>query len=304
MGAHHHHGHAGHGHHGHGSAAAGNQKRLALTLGLSAVYMLAEAVGGILTGSLALLADAGHMLSDVAALGLSLFAIWIAQRPPSATRTYGYYRTEILAALANGAALVALAVYVLFEAYQRIREPAEVDAPLMMGIAIGGLVVNLIGLRILSGGRSESLNVRGAWLHVFTDMLGSAQAVVAGALIWIYGWAWADPLASVLISLLVIYSSWALLREAVGVLMEGAPKHIDVDDVRNALAGLPGVAGVHDLHVWTITSGREALSAHLVVREEKERQAMLPQIRKVLHDRFGIHHVTVQLETDDCNSGC
>lgn len=301
MGAHHHHGHAGH---GHGSAAAGNQKRLALTLCLSAVYMLAEAVGGILTGSLALLADAGHMLSDVAALGLSLFAIWIAQRPPSATRTYGYHRTEILAALANGAALVALSVYVLFEAYRRLREPAEVDAPLMMGIAIGGLVVNLIGLRILSGGRSESLNVRGAWLHVFTDMLGSAQAVVAGALIWAYGWTWADPLASVLISLLVIYSSWALLREAVGVLMEGAPEHIDVDDVRNALAGLPGVAGVHDLHVWTITSGREALSAHLVVREEKVRQAMLPQIRKVLHDRFGIHHVTVQLETDDCNSGC
>lgn len=272
---------------------------------LSAAYMVAEAVGGLLTGSLALLADAGHMFSDVAALGLSLFAIWIAQRPPTSTRTYGYYRTEILAALANGAALVALSVYILFEAYERFWNPAEVEAPLMMAIAAGGLVVNLVGLQILSGGRTGNLNVRGAWLHVLTDALGSAQAVLAGGLIWAFGWTWVDPLASVLIALLVIYSSWSLLRESVGVLMEGVPRHIDVDDVRDTLAGIPGVSGVHDLHVWTITSGMEALSAHLVVREGDERQILLlPQVRKVLHDRFGIHHVTVQVETDDCNAGC
>ena len=302
--AHHGHRHAGHSHAGHGGAGAGHQKRLALALVLSAVYMVAEAVGGVLTGSLALLADAGHMLSDVAALGLSLFAIWIAQRPPNSRRTYGYHRTEILAALANGATLVALSVYVLVEAWQRFREPTEVEAPWMMGIAAGGLLINLIGLQILSGGRKENLNVRGAWLHVLTDALGSAQAMLAGGLIWAFGWNWADPLASVLIALLVIYSSWSLLREAVGVLMEGVPPHIDVDAVRSTLAGIPGVSNVHDLHVWTITSGREALSAHLVVDEEETQLVLLPQVRKVLHDRFGIHHVTVQVEADDCHGGC
>lgn len=308
MGYHAHHGHAGHSHgHSHGPAdgwGAGHQKRLALALALCAVYMVAEAVGGVLTGSLALLADAGHMLSDVAALGLSLFAIWIAQRPPNSRRTYGYHRTEILAALANGATLVALSVYVLFEAWQRFRQPTEVEAPWMMAIAAGGLLINLIGLQILSGGRKENLNVRGAWLHVLTDALGSAQAMLAGGLIWAFGWNWADPLASVLIALLVIYSSWSLLKEAVGVLMEGVPAHIDVDAVRSTLAGIPGVSSVHDLHVWTITSGREALSAHLVVEEEKAQRALLPQVRKILHDRFGIHHVTVQVEADDCNGGC
>ena len=294
-------GHA-HSHHHHhdGGAGAANRRRLALTLGLAAVYMLAEAVGGWLTGSLALLADAGHMLSDSAALGLSLFAIWIAQRPPNPRRTWGYHRTEILAALANGATLFALAFWVLVEAVQRIRQPSPVDAPWMMGIAAGGLVVNLIGLRILSGGRSESLNVRGAWLHVLTDALGSVQAILAGALVWVYGWTWADPAASVLISLLVIYSAWHLLRETVGVLMEGTPAHIDLDQVRDTLAGLPGVTGVHDLHVWTITSGMDALSAHLVVRDGTSHRTLLSRVRGDLHDRFGIHHATVQIEPEDC----
>jgi cobalt-zinc-cadmium efflux system protein len=297
---------SGHSHHGHahGSAGAEDARRLALAAGLAAVYMLAEAAGGFLTHSLALLADAGHMLSDVAALGLSLFAVRIARRPPTARRTYGFYRTEILAALANGATLVALSVYVMVEAYERLRRPSHVAAPAMMAIAIGGLLVNLAGMRILAGGRSGSLNVRGAWLHVMTDALGSVQAIAAGASIWAFGWTWADPLASVLISLLVIYSSWSLLREAVGVLMEGAPPHIDVDQVRDTLAGLPGVSGVHDLHVWTISSGREALSAHLVVVEESRRLSMLTQVRGALHDRFGIHHVTVQIEPDDCAGGC
>ena len=290
---------AGHAHHGHGHLA-GNRRRLALTLGLAAVYMLAEAVGGWLTGSLALLADAGHMLSDAAALGLSLFAIWIAQRPPTPRRTWGYHRTEILAALANGATLVAISVWVVVEAVERFRNPPEVDAPVMMAIAVGGLVVNLIGLAILSGGRNESLNVRGAWLHVLTDALGSVQAIAAGVLIWAYGWNWADPVASVLISLLVVYSAWHLLKETVGVLMEGTPAHIDLDEVRNALAGLPGVCGVHDLHVWTITSGMEALSAHLVVVEEASTSLLLQQVQSSLHDRFGIHHTTVQLEPEPC----
>lgn len=290
--AHHHH------HHHHGGGSDRDRGRLAIVLALSAVYMVAELVGGLVTGSLALLADAGHMLSDAGALALSLFALWMARRPPTRQRTWGYYRTEILAALANGATLVAISIYIFLEAWERFRDPPAVDAPWMMAIAAGGLAVNLIGLRVLSGGRSESLNIRGAWLHVLTDALGSVQAIVAGALIWAFGWAWADPVASVLIGVLVIYSSWALLREAVRVLMESAPAHIDVDEVREAIAGISGVLAVHELHVWTITSGMESLSAHLVVAEGRSGRDLLTEVRATLHDRFGIDHITIQLEPE------
>jgi len=291
---------AGHSHshsHAHGRGSA-DRRRLAWTLALSAVYMLAELIGGLLTHSLALLADAGHMLSDAAALGLSLFALWISQRPPTPRRTWGYYRTEILAALANGATLVAISIYVLIEAVARFQHPPKVDAPWMVGIAGGGLAVNLVGMRILAGGKDGSLNVRGAWLHVMTDALGSVQAMLAGAVIWAFGWDWADPVASALISLLIVYSAWDLLRETVGVLMEGAPSHIDVDEVRDLLAGCPGVVAVHDLHVWTITSGMESLSAHVVVADESEHCATLAHVRGLLHDRFGIHHLTIQVEPE------
>jgi cobalt-zinc-cadmium efflux system protein len=274
------------------------------TLGLAAAYMLAEAVGGYLTGSLALLADAGHMLSDVAALGLSVFAIRIAQRPPTLTRTYGHHRTEILAALANGATLVAISIYVMVEACRRLGAPPAVNAPVMMGVAAGGLLFNIVGLHLLAAGREESLNVRGAWLHVATDALGSLQTIVAGALIWFFGWRWADPVASIIIALLVIYSSWSLLRDAVEVLMEGVPRHLDVVEVREALSGVNGVVGVHDLHIWTITSGREALSAHLVVGESSPRARTLEEVRGTMADRFGIKHVTVQIEQDECGDGC
>ena len=294
---------AGHNHaggHSHGSSyGAKNRRRLTITLVLVAAYMLAEVIGGLLTNSLALLADAGHMLSDAGALALSLFAIWIAQKPATSTRTYGYYRTEILAALANGATLIAISVYIFFEAYGRIGEPPEVRGGLMMGIATGGLLVNLIGLWILNGGKSESLNVRGAWLHVLTDALGSVGAIVGGALIWALGWNWVDPVVSVLIGLLVIYSSWALLKETVAVLMEGAPGHIDVDEVRDTISSLEGVTAVHDLHVWTITSGMVALSAHVVVGEEYFDQVCLKRIRERLHEKFGIDHSTIQLEKQD-----
>jgi cobalt-zinc-cadmium efflux system protein len=287
----HHHGHC----HHHGGSDR-NRRRLALTLGLVVLYMVAEVVGGLLSGSLALLADAGHMLSDAGALALSLFAIWIAQRPPTPSKTWGYYRIEILAALINGAALVALSIFILFEAVERIRQPAEVRAPLMMAVAAGGLLINLISLRILSGGKNDNVNMRGAWLHVLTDALGSVQAIVAGGLIWVYGWAWADPVASVLISLLVIYSAWGLLRETVGVLMEGAPRHIDVDEVRDCLICLPGVLAVHDLHIWTITSGMESLSVHVVLEEGRSYGDALAEVRAILHKRFGIDHMTVQIE--------
>ncbi|HUE95759.1 MAG TPA: cation diffusion facilitator family transporter [Longimicrobiaceae bacterium] len=298
MGAGHDHGHA----HG-GPPSRRNRTRLAWVLALVVVYMVAEVIGGILTNSLALLADAGHMLSDAGAISLSLFAIWIAQRPATPRRTFGYYRTEIIAALVNGATLVAVAVYIFYEAYQRLGDPPEVQGGLMMGIAVGGLVVNLAGLWILNSGRSESLNIQGAWLHVLTDALGSVGAIAAGSLILAFGWYWADPVASIAIGALVIYSSWALLRETVNVLMEGAPGHIDVDALREAIRALPGVTSVHDLHVWTITSGLVAMSGHVTVCDDQFTHAKTQEIRKLVHDRCGIDHATIQLEAEsggDC----
>lgn len=305
QGNHHGHGHGHHGHdHGHGRSA--NSRRLALVLGLVVLYMLAEVAGAILTNSLALLADAGHMLSDAGALALSLFALWIARKPPTAGHTYGFYRTEILAALINGATLVAISAYVFVEAFRRLGTPAEVQGGWMMVVATGGLGINLLGLWILQAGRHDNLNMRGAWLHVLTDALGSVGAMTAGGLIWAFGWAWADPVASVLIGVLVLYSAWGLLRETVSVLMEGAPGHIDVDEVREAIAGADGVLSAHDLHVWTITSGMVALSAHVVAREPVRPGALLRSLQSLLETRFGIDHVTIQIEPEgfgDCCAG-
>lgn len=289
----------GSGHAHRAAVGARNRRSLALMLVLVAAYMVAEVVGGLLTNSLALLADAGHMLSDAGALALSLFAIWIGAKPATSRHTYGYYRTEILAALANGATLLAISVYIFYEAYQRLGEPPEVQGALMMAIAVGGLVINLIGLWVLNAGRGESLNVQGAWLHVLGDALGSVGAIVAGALIWAFGWNWADPAASVIIGVLVIYSSWALLKETVAVLMEGAPGHIDVDEVRASLREVEGVRAVRDLHVWTITSGLVAMSGHVVVAPDHYREATLARLRALLHERFDISHSTIQLETED-----
>ena len=280
----------------HAAGRAHDRSRLRLVLLVTLSVAVVELIGAVLSDSLALLADAGHMFTDTAALAVALSASYVATLPASPRRTFGYHRTEILAALANGATLVAISVYVMIEAVHRFQHPTKVEAPLMMGIAAGGLLVNLISLRILSGGKSESLNVRGAWLHVLTDALGSVQAIAAGVLIWAFGWSWADPVASILISLLVIYSAWDLLRETLGVLMEGTPGHIDVDEVRGALTGISGVVAVHDLHVWTITSGMESLSVHVVVEDEAMACTMLGRVRKALHDRFGIDHLTVQVE--------
>ena len=275
-----------------------SKRALLLTLVLAGGYMVAEIVGGLITNSLALLADAGHMFSDVAALGLSLFAIWIAERPPTPQRTYGYYRTEILAALVNGAALIAVSLYIFIEAYRRLIQPPEVMGAVMMWIAMGGLVINLLGLWILRAGRDESLNVRGAWLHVLTDALGSVGAIIAGALIWAFGWNWVDAAISAFIGLLVIYSAWRLVMESVHVLMESAPRGIDVDEVRQTIAATPGVIGVHDLHVWTITSGLDSLSAHVVAEETESHADLLKRLRLALHERFGIDHITIQIEPD------
>ena len=280
-----------------------NIRRISITLGLVVLYAVAEVIGGMVTNSLALLADAGHMLSDAASLGLALFALWIARRPRSADKTFGYHRAEILAALVNGAALVVVAVYIVIEAWSRFHNPEAVDGRTMMWIAVGGLLVNLVGVAVLHGGRDESLNVRGAWLHVVADTLGSVQAIAAGALIWAFGWNIADPVASVLIAVLVAWSSWSLLRDSVNVLMEGTPKHIDAREVREALQSVEGVVEVHDLHLWTITSGFESLSVHARV-EGRARTEVLREIRDIAATRFGIEHSTVQLEdADECGDG-
>ncbi len=263
---------------------------------LAGVYMVAEFVGGWLTNSLALLADAGHMLSDVAALSLTVFAAWIAARPAPAHRTYGYYRAEILAALANGAALIALSGWILFQAATRFLTQSPEVGREMLWIACGGLAVNLISLWLLHAGRDGNLNVRGAWLHVLSDALGSVATIVAGALVWTLKWHWADAAASAVIALLVIHASWRLLAEAVSVLMESAPRGIDVDDVRAAMAETSGVAEVHDLHVWSITTGLDALSAHVVLRDGHTGPQVLTDLRQTLHQRFGIDHITIQIE--------
>jgi cobalt-zinc-cadmium efflux system protein len=263
------------------------------------VYLVAEVIGGLWTGSLALLADAGHMASDVAALGLSLFAMWLAERPAGTAHTFGYRRFEILAALANGVALVVVAIFIVIEAVERAQAPTPVMGGPMLAIAAGGLVVNLIGLAILHGGRDDSLNVRGAFLHVLSDALGSVGAMAAGACIWAFGWNLADPIASLVICLLVLHASWALLRETTDVLLEAAPAHLDVDEMRAALLAVPGVGSVHDLHVWTITSGMVSLSCHVRRAEPSKDADLLGQLQDVLQQRFRVHHVTIQVEPED-----
>lgn len=274
---------------------AGGIRSLAITLAMVASYLVVEVVGGIVSGSLALLADAGHMLSDVAALALSLVAMRIARRPPTASHTYGYHRAEILAALANGAALVAIAVLILREAAERFAHPPAVRAGLMLAVACGGLAINLASLAVLGRQRGASLNLRGAWLHVLTDTLGSLQAIGAGLLIAGFGWRWADPLASVLIAILVAFSAWGLVRESVSILMEDVPAHIDLAALARAITSVDGVVGVHDLHVWTITSGFHALSAHIHVAPGHE-GPVLAAVGRVIADGFGITHTTIQVE--------
>jgi cobalt-zinc-cadmium efflux system protein len=258
--------------------------------------MLAEAIGGYFANSLALLSDAGHMFTDVAALALSLLAVRFASRPATPRKTYGFYRLEILAALVNGATLIVLSLLICFEAYKRLRQPEEVHGWMLILISCGGLIVNLISAYLLSRFHKESLNVRGAFLHVLGDLLGSVAAVAAGALIIWRDWKWADPVFSVLISLLIIFSSWRLVSEAVNILLEGTPSHINAAAVEQAIRTVAGVRDVHDLHIWTITSGRHALTAHVVVNDAGESYRILRELRELLAERFVLTHSTIQIE--------
>ena len=281
-------------HHDHMREAS--QRTLLIVLALTFGYMLAEAIGGYLANSLALLSDAGHMLTDVAALTLSLFAVRFASRPATPRKTYGFYRLEILAALANGVTLIVLSIMICIEAYRRLRNPETVHGWTLIWISMGGLAVNIISAWKLSHYHDESLNVRGALLHVLGDLLGSVAAIAAGVMIIWRGWIWADPVFSVAISLLIIYSSWRLVADAVNVLLEGTPSHINAAAVEEAMRTVAGVRAVHDLHIWTITSGRHAVTSHVVINDASESYRILREVRELLAERFGLTHSTIQIE--------
>jgi cobalt-zinc-cadmium efflux system protein len=274
--------------------------RLRLVLALTAAFMVVEAVGGWVSGSLALLADAGHMLTDVGALSLSLLTAWIAQRPADNTKTYGYLRWEILAALVNGAALFGIAAWIVVEAVQRIQQPEPIRTGLFLVVAAAGLAVNLASLALLHGSQHGSLNARGAYLHVMGDALGSLGALAAAAIIALTGWTVADPIVSILLSLLILVGAWRLLRESTDILLESVPAHVSIVEVQARMLAVPGVSAVHDLHVWTVTTGMVAMSGHAVVPDLKSHPGVLEGIRAEMC-RLGIGHVTIQLEVAD---GC
>ena len=290
---HHSHPHAG------TSSLVGHRRVLAVALLITAVVLAVEVVGGVLTNSLALLADAGHMVTDVAALGLALFAAWFAGRPHSPTRSYGYHRVEILAALANGLALWAIAGYIFVEASRRFQEAPEVNSGPMLAVAAAGLVANLVTARMLSGGSGRSLNMHGAFLHVLGDALGSLGAILAGILMLLFGWFLADPIISVFIGVIVLVSSARLVWPAVHILLEGTPKDLDLGELEAAIQDTVGVLQVHDLHAWALTSGYNAVTAHVVLSEEASRESheeVLDRLRHMLPARFPVGHLTIQLE--------
>lgn len=290
----HRHSHLIHDHHDHARGAS--QRLLVTVLILTFGYMIAEAVGGYFSNSLALLSDAGHMLTDVASLALSLLAVRFASRPATPRKTYGFYRLEILAALANGVILMVISLLICYEAYTRLRQPEEVRAWTLIWISVGGVIVNLISARLLSHVHEDNLNMRGAFLHILGDLFGSVAAIAAGLLILWRGWQWADPVFSVIISLLIIYSSWRLLSDAVNVLLEGTPSHINMAAVEEAIKTIEGVRAVHDLHIWTITSDRHAVTAHVVIGDPGESYRILRELRAMLAARFALTHATIQIE--------
>ena len=286
--------------HGHSHGANANARQLGIALALTGTFLVVEVIYGFLSGSLALLSDAGHMLTDVMALALSLLAIRIGQRAADRKRTFGYRRTEILAAAVNAGVLFAIGLYILFEAYGRLREPVDVETTPMLIVAVLGLLVNVVSARVLVGGSQNSLNMKSAYLEVMGDLLGSV-AVIAGALIIRFtGLTWVDPVLGALIGLWVLPRTWTLLKASVNVLMEGVPEGVDLDTLRAELTALPGVEDVHDLHVWSITSGENSLTVHLTV--EQAPPGLLASVQAVAA-RHGIDHATVQLETPGTHAG-
>lgn len=287
--------------HGHTHTPAGkNKKRLAIVLALTATYLVAEVVGGLLTGSLALLADAGHMLTDMAGLALALLAIRFAERPATPERTYGFYRVEILAALTNGVVLIGISLYILYEAYERFRNPPEVQSGAMLVVASAGLLINLVGIYLLRAASKESLNMKGAYYEVFSDLLTSVGVIAAALIMLTTGWYYADPLISASIGLFILPRTWMLLRDAVAVLLEGTPADVNLAALREAIGTVPGVASVHDLHVWSLTSGVNAMSVHAVLADHGLHDEVLAAVQKKVTSEFKIAHATVQVECQGC----
>jgi cobalt-zinc-cadmium efflux system protein len=289
--------------HSHGpsiSAGGRHRKRLLIVLGITSTVLVAELVGAQVTGSLALLADAGHMFTDVAGILLAVLAVTFASRPPTLERTFGYYRLEILAAVINGMLLFGVALYVLWEAWQRWNDPPQVEGGLMLAFAAVGLVANIIGLLILRDGAKESLNIKGAYLEVLGDMLGSVAVIIAAIVIATTGWLRADVVASVAVALMILPRTWTLLREAIDVLLQATPKNIDLSAVREHILGVPGVTGAHDLHAWTLTSGLPVLSVHVVVDDDVLADGgaarILDDLADCLDEHFDVEHCTFQLE--------
>lgn len=277
---------------------------LIITLLIVSGVMLAEFIGGIFSNSLALVGDAGHMLVDSLALGLSLFALYLARRPSTLTRTYGYHRVEIMAALANGTVLLLVAAFIFYEAYQRFRNPGEVEAPLMLGVAVVGLVANLIGILLLRKGSHASLNVKGAFWHIISDTISSVGVIIAGLIIAFTGWPYADPVVAMIIGVIILFGALRLVRDSVDILMEAVPRNVKIEEVVDQIQTVPGVEEIHDIHIWTITSGIVALSAHLMIQDQMVSLSseVRDSVNRMLAERYGITHTTLQLECSRCNS--
>ncbi|QHG86523.1 cation diffusion facilitator family transporter [Xanthomonas sp. NCPPB 1638] len=288
--------------HNHAPSEIRHETPLWWALGLTATFLVAEVIGAFVSNSLALLSDAAHMATDTLGLMIALLAVRLSRRPADARRTYGYVRLEALGALANGALLFGVGAYILWEAAQRFRAPQDISSNGMLLIAGLGLVINLVAMKLLHAGSGESLNVKGAYLEVWSDMLGSVAVIIGALLIRWTGWQWIDPVLAVLIGLWVLPRTWVLLREAINVLLEGVPKGIDLAQVRQVLASHPGVEDVHDLHVWALASSTPALTAHVVVGERADRDQLRDALATLLHVRFDIDHVTLQVEGGDCGT--
>lgn len=276
-----------------------SNRKLFLALCITGIWFVVELLAGFLTNSLALLADAGHMLTDLAALSLSFVAIKISARPATHQKTYGYLRAEILAALANGIFLVLVAVYIFYEAYQRLLTPPMIKGGAMLAVAAVGLLANLFTAGLLYRSQHENLNIRGAFLHVVGDTLGSVGAIAAGIAVVVWQWYLADPLVSVVVAVLVLYSSWQLVRESVDVLLEGTPRHLNISSILSDLGKVGGVLSVHDLHVWSITSGMPAMSCHIVIRSDQDSSTVLASLSRLMKDKYQIEHTTIQIEREN-----
>lgn len=298
---HHHHGHDHGHHHHHDHGREGNKKGLMIALVITAGIMLLEFIGGLVTNSLALLSDSGHMLSDTSSLALSLVAMWFATRPASPNKTYGFYRFEILAALFNGLTLFLIAAFIVYEAFERFLQPQAVASGTMIFIAIIGLMANLLSAFALmsKGDVKDNVNLRSAYLHVLGDALGSVGAIIAGILMLLFDWYIADPLISVVVALLILKSAWGVIKHSIHILMEGTPITVDQQEVKATLQKIDGVINVHDLHIWTITSGLDSLSCHLLIKDNQDSQAILQTAINLIESKFKILHTTIQIEKSE-----